>query len=326
MLTVGPFSVRPPLVAAPMAGLTHIAFRRLLAELGGVGLFYTEMLSSRALRHEAPSRSSHLVRGGPDRPLCLQIFASRPEEIAPAVEAGGAWEPEVWDLNFGCPAPEILRQGAGSALMESMDGARRMAAEMRRCVKGGLLFKIRVLEDRERFGRFLDMLAAEGADGIVVHARRPKEKLGRPARWERIGEAAARLTIPVIGNGDIRSAADVVRMRETTGCRGVMIGRAAVQRPWIFREAAKALGAPVPRLRYRRMSEVFLRFSQLLDEAFEPPRNLYRLKEFASYFAGNFKFGHQLWKEVHNARSMEEGVRQAEDFCRRHEEEDRLVE
>jgi nifR3 family TIM-barrel protein len=309
-----------------MAGLTHVALRRLLAELGGVGLYYSEMLSARALRHETPAGSSRLSFSGEDRPLCVQIFASEPGQIGPAVDRGAAWAPEAWDLNFGCPAPEIVKQGAGSALMQKPGLARRMAAEMRRCVKGPLLFKIRALEERRRFFELTDILVGEGADALVVHARNPGQKLGRPARWEYIGEVSSRLSIPVIGNGDVRCGADVIRMREVTGCSGVMIGRAAVERPWIFREAARLHGVSLPPLRYRWKSEIFLRLAELLAEEMEHPRDLYRLREFAGYFSRNFKFGHQLWKAVNNAGSAAEAGGKVEEFCRRHEEENTLHE
>lgn len=326
MLSIGRLEISPPLVAAPMAGLSHRAFRRLLAELGGVGLFNTEMLSARALRHESPGKSLHVSPSGSDRPLCLQVFASRPEEIGPAVERGETWAPDVWDLNFGCPAPEIVKQGAGSALMASPDAARSMAREMRRCVRGPLTFKIRAFREKDRYWELLDILAGEGADALVVHARAPGEKYGRPAQWEKIAEAAGRLSIPVIGNGDVRDAGDVSRMLETTGCRGVMIGRAAVECPWIFREAASRFGSSLPPLAFRRKSEILLRLACLLSEELPPPRDLYRLKEFGVYFARNFKFGHQLWKKIQNARTMDEAGEKTTEFCRRHEGEDSLHE
>jgi nifR3 family TIM-barrel protein len=326
MLSIGKLEISPPLVAAPMAGLSHRAFRRLLSELGGVGLFNTEMLSARALRHGSPWKSLHVSPSGSDRPLCLQIFASRPEEIGPAVERGEIWAPEVWDLNFGCPAPEIVKQGAGSALMASPATARSMAQEMRHRVRGPLVFKIRAFREKDLYRELLDILAGEGADALVVHARAPGEKYGRPAKWEKIAEAAERLSIPVIGNGDVSDAGDVSRMLETTGCRGVMIGRAAVERPWIFREAASRFGASLPPLAFRRKSEVFLRLAHLLAEELPPPRDLYRLKEFGVYFARNFKFGHQLWKKIHNARTMDEAGEKTAEFCRRHEGEDSLHE
>jgi tRNA-dihydrouridine synthase B len=326
MLTIGSLKISPPLVAAPMAGLSHRAFRRLLAELGGVGLYNTEMLSARALRHEAPGKSLHVSRSGGDRPLCLQIFASRPEEIGPAVKQGNVWAPEVWDLNFGCPAPEIVKQGAGSALMADAATARGMAREMRRCVRGPLIFKIRAFRERDRYLELLDVLSGEGADALVIHARAPGEKYGRPARWEKIAAAARRLSLPIIGNGDVRDTADVRRMLETTGCRGVMIGRAAVERPWIFREASALFGASLPPLVFRRKSDVFLRLARLLSEELPPPRDLYRLREFGVYFARNFKFGHQLWKRIHNAQSMAEAAEKTEEFCRRHCGEDLLHE
>jgi tRNA-dihydrouridine synthase len=113
-------------------------------------------------------------------------------------------------------------------------------------------------------------------------------------------------------------------MMETTGCRGVMIGRGAVERPWIFRRAARLFDAPVPSMPFGRKSEVFRRLSELLSETMEPPRDLYRLKEFTVYFARNYKFGHQLWKIVHNAVEMTEAVDGAEAFFRRQGDEDIL--
>jgi nifR3 family TIM-barrel protein len=316
-LRIGDLEIFPPLIMAPMAGITNVAFRRLLAELGGVGLFYSEMLSARSLKHELPGNSRFLSLGSEDRPLCLQLFASDPEQIGPAVESGRRWSPEAWDFNFGCPAPSITRQGAGSALLSNPEKARAMAAEMRRVVGGPLLLKIRVLRESVAFLKFGKICSEEGADCIVVHARRPREKLGRPAQWAHIGEMAAHLDIPVVGNGDVRFPEDVSRMMETTGCRGVMIGRGAVERPWIFRRAARLFGAAVPPMPFARKSDVFLRLSELLGETMEPPRDLYRLKEFTVYFARNYKFGHQLWKTVHNASEMKEAVDGAEAFFSR---------
>jgi nifR3 family TIM-barrel protein len=298
---IGTLSVFPPVVLAPMAGLTHAPLRRLLGELGGVGLFYSEMLSARALRHERPGSSRMLARAEKGRPLCLQIFAAEPEQIAPAVAAGEAWRPEAWDLNFGCPAPEILKQGGGSALARDLGRAWRMAEAMRHAAPGPLIFKIRAEEDRGRLLEFAQMLQSAGADAIVVHGRTAREKLCRPARWEPIGAVAAAVRVPVIGNGDVRCAADADRMLAETGCAGVMIGRAAAERPWVFREIARHWGAPVPPLKLRTRSAVYRRLAKFLREHYEHPRDLYRLREFTEYFARNYKFGHTLWKEIQNA-------------------------
>ncbi|HEY6000500.1 MAG TPA: tRNA-dihydrouridine synthase family protein [bacterium] len=319
-LRIGSLSVFPPLVLAPMAGLTHAPLRRLLGELGGVGLFYSEMLSARALRHELPGRSRQLAAAERGRPLCLQIFAAEPEQIAPAVAAGDGWRPEVWDLNFGCPAPEILRQGAGGALARDLSRAWRMAEAMRQAVTGPLLFKIRAEEDGARLLEFARLLEAAGADGIVVHGRTAREKLCRPARWEPIAAVAAAVRIPVIGNGDVRSSADAERLLAETGCAGVMIGRAAAERPWIFREIAAGWGLPVPPLRLRTRSAVYRRLAKLLHEHLGHPRDLYRLREFTGYFAKNYKFGHQLWKEVQNAADVGTARRIAKDFFSRQED------
>ena len=185
--------------------------------------------------------------------------------------AGEAWRPEAWDLNFGCPAPEILKQGAGAALTRDLGRAWRMAEAMRAATTGPLLFKIRAEEDRGRLLEFVQMLQSAGADAIVVHGRTAREKLCRPAHWEPIAAVAAAVRIPVIGNGDVRSAADAERMFAETGCRGVMIGRAAVERPWIFREIASRWGLPVPALRLRTRSAVYRRLAKFLQAPLLPP-------------------------------------------------------
>jgi nifR3 family TIM-barrel protein len=325
-LRVGSLKVFPPLFMAPIAGLTHIAFRRLLSELGGVGLYYSEMLSARALKHESPGKSRHLRLRGDGRPLCIQIFASEPSQIGPAVERGALWEPEAWDLNFGCPAPEIVKQGAGSYFLKRPERARAMAREMRRAVAGPLLFKFRVLETKEDTARFMEMLAREGADALVVHGRTAGEKYGRPARWDRMAGLPERLSIPVIGNGDVSSPREVGRMMEETGCQGVMIGRGALQRPWVFRGAARLFGANLPPMRFQAKSEVYLRLAELLREELEHPRDLYRLREFTAYFARNYKFGHQLWKRVNRAKDGLSAVEEARAFFERNRDEDILEE
>jgi nifR3 family TIM-barrel protein len=320
-LEIGALRVFPPLILAPMAGLTHAPFRKLLGELGGLGLYYSEMLSARALQHEVPGRSRLLSRAEKGRPLCLQIFAAEPEQIAPAVTAGMAWKPDVWDLNFGCPAPEILKQGAGSALTRDLGRAWRMAEAMRAAAPGPLVFKIRAEEDRARLIEFVKMLEAAGADAIAVHGRTAREKMCRPARWEPIAAVAAAVRIPVIGNGDVGSREDAERMFAQTGCRGVMIGRAAAERPWVFREIAAGWGLPVPPLRLRTRSAVYRRLAKLLREHYGHPRDLYRLREFTSYFAKNYKFGHQLWKDVQNAADARAARGLAKAFFARQQDE-----
>jgi tRNA-dihydrouridine synthase len=261
-----------------------------------------------------------LAPAEPGRPLCLQLFAAEPEQVAPAIASGEAWGPQCWDLNFGCPAPEILRQGAGAALARDFGRAWRMAEAMRAAAPGPLVFKIRAEEDRPRLLEFARMLESAGADALVVHGRTAREKLSRPAHWEHIAAVAAAVRVPVIGNGDVRSAGDAERMLAATGCRGVMIGRAAVERPWIFREIAAAWGRPVPALRHETRTAVLRRLVRLLRETYGHPRDLYRLREFTGYYARNWKFGHLLWKEVQNAPDVGQAWRRARAFIARQEE------
>jgi tRNA-dihydrouridine synthase B len=243
MLTIGRLAVEPPLLLAPMAGITDSAFRRVVRQAGGCGLVTVDMVASEAVIRGVAKELAKLRFRPEERPLSIQVSGARPEAMAvaaAAVEAAGA---DACDVNMGCPARDVVSAGAGAALMGNLDLARRILAAMRPRLGIPLTVKLRSglregqLNDLE-LGRICE---GEGVDAVTLHPRTARQQYAGSADWSRIARLKEALSIPVIGNGDVCAAADVQRMLRSTGCDGVMIGRAALVDPWIFRQAARVL-------------------------------------------------------------------------------------
>ncbi|HCC53781.1 MAG TPA: dihydrouridine synthase [Desulfobulbaceae bacterium] len=305
--------ISPPLFLAPMAGLTHSALRRLILELGGIGLLSTEMLSAARLPSENPRLSPYLVRHAQETPLSYQLLVSREAEIAPAITKLHALGAEAIDLNLGCPAPTVRRMGAGSSLMEEPAMVRALVATARRQTDLPLTAKIRLGEtlDEDRLRDFCLMLEGEGIDLLSVHARLRGESFVRKPHWPWVGKVKGWLKIPVIANGGIFSLEDAKNCLAQSGADGLMLGRAAAVRPWLFAELAHSLYGVGSEVGAVNRPATYLRFIELLEESFLPERRLGRLKEFSHYFAKNYPFGHHLASAVQSSASLNEAREKA---------------
>lgn len=234
-MKIGPVRLDNNLILAPLAGITNLPFR-LLAKEAGCGLVYSEMISSNGLIHHS-RRTEKLMDSVPrEKPLSVQLFGASPyimAEAAGIVESSGA---SILDINFGCSVKKIIKTGAGAALMRTPDIAEAVIKAVRGAVKIPLSIKIRSGWDRSGRQAFELARIAEdcGVDAIAVHPRTATQGFGGVADWSLIAAIKKRVSIPVMGNGDIVTCRDAVRMLETTGCDGVMIGRAAIGNPMIF--------------------------------------------------------------------------------------------
>ncbi len=305
--------IDPPLFLAPMAGLTHTALRQVIYAFGGVGLLSTEMLSARSVPVESPRISPYLIRTDSEKPLSYQILVSASGEVAPAIDALHALNADAVDLNMGCPAPAVARRGAGFMLMEKPGDARAIVAEARKRTSLPLTAKIRLgteAEDRN-LKSFCTMLEAEGIDMLSVHARLKKESFARKPRWESVALVKSWLRIPVIANGGVFSVRDAEQCMRVSGADGLMLGRGAVIKPWLFAEIARDLfGSPLAAPAVS-LPAVFSRMVDLLNEHFRPEYRLGRLKQFTPYFAQNYQFGHHLSSMIQTSRSVEEAREKA---------------
>ena len=267
-MKLGPFSFDAPVFLAPMAGVTDTAYR-IIAHDMGCPLCYAEMVSSQGIHFKNERTLSMLQSEPAERPLAMQIFAATPEMAAEAAayveELGTA---DILDFNMGCPAPKIVKNGEGSALMRDPERATAILTAVRKAVKMPFTVKMRIGWDESSIN-VVDLAKraeAAGVDAITVHGRTREQFYRGHADWEKIGEVRRAVSIPVIANGDVRTYDDLDRIREVTGCEAVMVGRAAQGNPWIFRQLTHYLrtGERLPGPTMRERAEVIVRHLDLL--------------------------------------------------------------
>ncbi|MDJ0782845.1 MAG: tRNA-dihydrouridine synthase family protein [Desulfosarcinaceae bacterium] len=300
------------LVLSPMAQLGHVAYRQLLDGFGGCGLMFSEMCSARRVPTETPSRSTYFRwRDAERKRLVIQIVGADPDEMAAAAVRIAAEGLFGVDLNFGCSVAAICKRKCGAALLASPDRAEAIVRAVRQAMDLPLFVKFRTgwKDDPELPVELARRFAAAGADALTFHPRVAPDRRNRPAKWAYIRLVKAAVEIPVFGNGDVFSAADCLRMLETTGCDGVAVGRMAITQPWLF--AHWVLKAVPPAQVY---AETPLAMARLLNHHFEPASALRRYKKFLSYYAANFRFGHTLYSKTANVPSMAAAIAAVERF------------
>jgi tRNA-dihydrouridine synthase B len=294
-----------------MVGLSHSAMRSLVQEQGCVGLLFTEMLSARHLPDE--KNSPVLIRTSDEKPLFYQLFLSDIADIEPAVERLVRLDPQGIDLNLGCPAPQLRRKGAGCYLTTDLLRLQAIVAKLRMATALPLSAKIRLGErlDQIALADLCQMLAGEGIDLLTVHGRLHGEKFCRKPRWEWIGKVKEMVSIPVLANGGIFSVDDARECLRVSGADGLMVGRGAAWRPWLFADIGYEIYGKKPEHPRHTREQIYFRFIELLMERFTTERQLGRLKQFTHYFAGTFSFGHQLATAVQTSSSMEQAATRA---------------
>lgn len=280
---LGELEVAPPMVLAPMAGLTDPTFRGLVRRIGGVGLVVSEVVSSEGLVRGGQA-SLRLTRvTAKEHPVALQISGAAPEVLARAArlcEEAGA---DAVDLNMGCPAPKVTKGWCGAALLREPALAAAVARAVVRAVGLPVTAKLR-LGWGETSPTYLEVgrrLEEAGVRGVTLHGRSREQGYAGKADWEAVAALKAALSIPVVGNGDITTPEEALRRLRETGCDGIMIGRAAVKNPWIFRQtlelARTGTYRPIPP---SERLEVLLRHFEEVA-AVEPPLTaLHRMKSF----------------------------------------------
>lgn len=242
-MKLGSLDFPVPVFLAPMAGITDVPFAILAHEMG-CPLVFSEMVSVMGIKYRNEKTLSMLRFPVEARPVALQLFGASPELVAEAaalVESLGC--ADVIDFNMGCPAPKIVKGGAGAALLREPELAARIIGALRRATRLPVTVKMRTGWDAASVNaaEMARRLEAAGADAITVHGRTREDYYRGRADWGRIAEVKRTVSIPVIANGDIRTTRDLSRVMEETGCDAVMIGRAADGNPWIFRAFARFL-------------------------------------------------------------------------------------
>jgi tRNA-dihydrouridine synthase B len=302
----------PALFCAPMAGITHSAFRRLLADFGGYGALFTEMLAAKMVLHENTSTSPWLKRRPQEGKVIYQLLVTDTVQLPEILDRLAPLSPDGLDLNSACSAYNVRRQGGGSDLFDDWERLRDIVQVMRRHFAGPFTVKIRLGRQtphwREHLRDRLRLLEDEGVDALTLHPRFAEESLNRSSRHALYCELIAETRLPVIANGDI-TGADFMRTRreEFASASGLMVGRMAAAQPWVFARWHNPALVVDP-------AEVWQRLCGYISEDFPPHKALVRIKILAPYFARNFVFGHTLFSAIQSAPDLETALTRASRF------------
>ncbi|MFJ8583856.1 tRNA dihydrouridine synthase DusB [Streptomyces sp. NPDC093595] len=314
-LAIGPHVVQPPVVLAPMAGITNAPFRTLCREFsGGKGLFVSEMITTRALveRNEKTMQLIHF--DATETPRSIQLYGVDPVTVGKAVRMIVDEDlADHIDLNFGCPVPKVTRKGGGSALPYKRPLLRAILNEaVGNAGDLPVTMKMRKGIDDDHI-TYLDagrIAVEEGVTAIALHGRTAAQHYGGTADWDAIARLKEHVPeIPVLGNGDIWSADDALRMMRETGCDGVVVGRGCLGRPWLFGDLVAAFegtGAPAtPTL--REVADVMVRHAQLLGEWIgDEARGVIDFRKHVAWYLKGFAVGSEMRKRLAVTSSLDE--------------------
>jgi len=322
-----------PIILAPMAGLSHVALRQVVRSYlpaGSSPLLFTEMLSTRLLpREDVGCTPQTRVAPGEDD-LIPQLLGNDEELIAKSLVQLENIRPNGIDINMGCPVSKVLKHNWGVALMGDIRYAEKVVRETRQLTRLPLSIKMRtgMTDDPEYLMDFARMLEEAGADWITLHPRIQAHHRKGKANWLYIAKVRDAVRIPVVGNGDIQQAEDILRMRQETGCDGVMVARAVTARPWIFWQVGEALGMPAPPARTNEYApqsameegieyeRALNRFCDELEAAFLPEEQLPRLRLLLAWGHKWLMFGHYLSTCVNRCPNLCAARKVISDFFR----------
>lgn len=319
-LQIGNVTLKNNLILAPMAGVTDLPFR-LLCKEQGAGLLCMEMVSAKAILYKNKNTEELLTIDPRENPVSLQLFGSDPDiisEIAKQIEDRPF---DILDINMGCPVPKVVNNGDGSALMKNPKLAGEIIEKTVRAIKKPVTVKIRkgFDEDHVNAVEMAHIAEESGAAAVAVHGRTREQFYSGRADWDIIRQVKERVSIPVIGNGDILTAEDVIAMEKQTGCDGFMIARGAEGNPWIFRQILHYFetGEQLPKPDFSEMTEMLLRHVKMQLEFKGEYTGIREIRKHAAWYTAGYKNSSRLRgriNEVENYEQLEALFREVQSY------------
>ncbi|SDH73557.1 putative TIM-barrel protein, nifR3 family [Pseudobutyrivibrio sp. 49] len=316
-LQIGNVTLENNLILAPMAGVTDLPFR-LLCKEQGAALCCMEMVSAKGIMYNNKNTESLLTVDERERPVSLQLFGSDPEIMGAMAAKIEHRNFDILDINMGCPVPKVVNNGDGSALMKNPVFAGKIIESMVKAINKPVTVKIRKGFDDEHVNavEMAHVAQESGAAAVAVHGRTREQFYSGKADWSIIADVKAAVNIPVIGNGDILDAKDVIAMKEQTNCDGFMIGRGAQGNPWIFHqilhyfETGDIIGKPP----MEEMVKTMLRHAKLQIEFKGDYLGIREMRKHAAWYTAGYKGASKLRGAINNVESYDDLEKLFESF------------